>query len=542
MQTQEFLLNPIQAKKASLKNKFGQYFTPKIMANFMINLATVTKNSKVLEPSCGEGIFIELLQKQGFENIIAYEIDKSLAIHHQNIKYESFISAKIHEKFDLIIGNPPYIRWANLENELKAELQNNPLWNKYFNSLCDYLYIFILKSIELLNENGELIFICPEYWLNTTHSLSLRNYMVENGYFETIYHFNETPIFDKVVTSTIIFKYIKAKNYNKNNLISVKKYFANKKLTNETLENLKTYTAFEGAEYINLPQFRKNERWIFANPTLKNELQVFENQCKKPNINLFENQITYYTLGEFCDIGNGLVSGLDKAFQLSDMLLNEDILTEKEQKNILKVVKAKDLQPFYYENITNYLYVKDGLSENEFVTNFPYFYKHLQEYKTDLEKRYQYNRKIQYWEWCFLRNFALFSSPEKRIFVPCKERISHKSYFRFALAEAQIYPTQDVTAIFCKATTKESIEYILAFLNHHKVFNWLKINGIVKGNIVEFSEKPLASIPFRAINWQKKQEILLHNEITKFCQKYLETKDNEILEKINMLFDELFKL
>lgn len=188
------------------------------------------------------------------------------------------------------------------------------------------------------------------------------------------------------------------------------------------------------------------------------------------------------------------------------------------------------------------MYVKDGLDENKFASNFPYFYKHLQEYKTDLEKRYQYNRKIQYWEWCFLRNFALFSSPEKRIFVPCKERISHKSYFRFALAEAKIYPTQDVTAIFCKATTKESIEYILAFLNHQKIFNWLKINGIVKGNIVEFSEKPLASIPFRAINWQKKQEILLHNEITKFCQKYLETKDNEILEKINMLFDELFKL
>lgn len=533
--------------KINHKNKFGQYFTPEIVADFMLSLATVDTSAKILEPSCGEGIFIELLQKRGFQNISAYEIDKSLAICYQNIRYESFISAKINEKFDLIVGNPPYIRWANLENELKTELQNNPLWNKYFNSLCDYLYIFILKSIELLNENGELIFICPEYWLNTTHSISLRNYMVENGYFETIYHFNETPIFDKVATSTIIFKYVKAKNCANANLISVKKYFANRKLTSEALEKLKTYTDFEGAEYIDLPQFKKNERWIFANHILKNKLQVFENKCIKPNINLFEDQINYYTLGEFCEIGNGLVSGLDKAFQLGDISINKDVLTEKEQKNVLKVVKAKDLQPFYYENITNYLYVKDGVSENEFATNFPNFYNHLQIYKTDLEKRYNYNRKIQYWEWCFLRNFALFSSPEKRIFVPCKERISHRSdgrknYFRFALAEAQIYPTQDVTAIFRKTTTKESIEYILAFLNHVQVFNWLKINGIVKGNIVEFSEKPLASIPFRAIKWQNKKEVLLHNEITKLCQEYLETKKNEVLEKINVLFDELFKL
>jgi len=170
--------------KQQTKNKFGQYFTPEIVADFMIGLANLMPDSKILEPSCGQGVFLDLFQKKGFENITAYEIDTELATKFSNVRYESFVTANIKEKYDLIIGNPPYIRWKNLEDNLKQELATNPLWNKYCNSLCDYLYIFILKSIELLNDNGQLIFVCPEYWMNTTHSISLRNYMVANGYFE----------------------------------------------------------------------------------------------------------------------------------------------------------------------------------------------------------------------------------------------------------------------------------------------------------------------------------------------------------------------
>src|ERR1700728_2608642 len=127
--------------KSNTKNKFGQYFTPEVVADFMIGLADISSNSKILEPSCGEGIFLKQLQNKGFCNLTAYEIDKDLARSFTGVRYESFISAAIDEQFDLVIGNPPYIRWKNLEPELKQELSGNPLWNQYFNSLCDYLYI-----------------------------------------------------------------------------------------------------------------------------------------------------------------------------------------------------------------------------------------------------------------------------------------------------------------------------------------------------------------------------------------------------------------
>ena len=150
------------------KNKYGQYFTPKIVAEFMVSLANLKPTSKILEPSSGEGVFLDVLLSKGYKNISAYEIDKELCTQFDFVNYESFVSANVEDGFDLIIGNPPYIRWKNLEPELKEELSVNTLWNKYFNSLCDYLYIFILKSIEILNDKGQLIFICPEYWMNTT--------------------------------------------------------------------------------------------------------------------------------------------------------------------------------------------------------------------------------------------------------------------------------------------------------------------------------------------------------------------------------------
>ena len=275
------------AIKQSAKNKFGQYFTPKVVVDFMIELADISKNSTILEPSCGEGIFLEILQQKGFNDLTAYEIDEDLAREFSCVKYESFVSARIDKKFDLIIGNPPYIRWKNLEDDLKKELSSNPIWNKYFNSLCDYLYIFILKSIELLNENGQLIFICPEYWMNTTHSISLRNYMVANGYFEEIYHFNETPIFDKVTVSIVIFKFVKSRKTS--DRIKVAKFYANQKLTPETLQKLKFQEEVKDVEYLQVSQFKTNERWLLQSDEVRRELKILENNCVKKHQNLLLN-------------------------------------------------------------------------------------------------------------------------------------------------------------------------------------------------------------------------------------------------------------
>lgn len=511
------------------KNKYGQYFTIDFIADFMVSLISHAKDSKVVEPSCGKGVFLDNLIKQGFSNITAYEIDTTLGAKYDFIKFMSFLSVPTSEKYSVVIGNPPYIRWKNLEAELKSELETNPLWNKYFNSLCDYLFIFILKSIEHLEENGELIFICTEYWMNTTHSVSLRNYMCQNGYFTEIYHFKETPLFEKVTASFIIFKFVKSKERKDN--MKLFQYTKEKGLP--TKEELYSRSCFN--ELI-IPHFKENSRWILATKEVQDKLRKFEDGCSKHSNILFEDNNEFYRIGDYCDIGNGLVSGLDSAFQIEDI----ESLNANEQKVLINVYKAKDLGAYVNKGVTKYIFIQEDIDEDAFNIKYPHFVEHFKPYKDKLSGRYSYNRMIPYWKFVFPRNLKLFERKEPRIFIPCKERISNKDYFRFCYAPYGCYPTQDVTAIFRKTGCKESIEYILAYLNNERVFRWLGLNGIVKGDIVEFSEAPISSIPFRPINWKSEKEVDIHNQITDEVKRYLKDKSSKHIDKVIFLFNTLF--
>ncbi len=286
---------------------------------------------------------------------------------------------------------------------------------------------------------------------------------------------------------------------------------------------------------MSIPQFDINERWILADSKEKESIISLERACCK-NIDLFNSNNDIYRIGDFCDIGNGMVSGLDKAFCIKDI----NVLNQKEKESLVHVYKAKDLQQYYNITDSYYFFIQEKFNECEFKIKFPNIYTRLQLYKNELLKRYSYGRDLKIWEFAFPRNEKLFKQQCKRIFVPCKERISHKQYFRFAIADSTTYPLQDVTAILKKKNCKEDIYYILAYLNSDKVFNWLKYNGIVKGDIVEFSEAPIASIPYRRINWSNPQEVECHENIVKFTKEYIYTKDIKYLSIIASNFKTLF--
>lgn len=506
------------------KNKYGQYFTKEVIASFMVDLIQHAHTCNVLEPSCGKGVFIKELYQKNFQNVVGYEIDQSLETQYSCIKYESFISSPLSEKYDVVIGNPPYIRWKNLEPELKNELGTNSLWNHYFNSLCDYLFIFILKSIEQLNEKGELIFICSEYWLNTTNSQSLRNYMCKNGYISEIYHFKEAPLFDNVNASLIIFRYVKSSE--KQSFVSFYNYTG---IGSPSIKDLNTKSCFES---FTIPQFREGERWILATEDVQKGITILEKSCLNKQFS------AYYKIGDFFDIANGMVSGLDKAFVITQEEKKQ--FSEIEKMSLIKVLKAKNLGQFRFDEFSEYIFIQnETLAVEDFAQKYPDFYIHFEKYKPELAKRYNYHKNIPYWEFVFPRSQHLFEQKVDKIFVPCKERISHKNFVRFCFAPKGFYPLQDVTCIVPNRNCKENIFYALAYLNTPRVFNWLKYNGIIKGYIMEFSEKPLSQIPYRKIDWTNPQEVEIHDCISSNVQKYLQNADSMYLQEINVLFNKL---
>lgn len=56
----------------------GQVFTNRIVADYMVSLFSLDKNTHIIDPCFGDGVFLDALKKSGYKNITGYEIDNHL--------------------------------------------------------------------------------------------------------------------------------------------------------------------------------------------------------------------------------------------------------------------------------------------------------------------------------------------------------------------------------------------------------------------------------------------------------------------------------
>lgn len=493
------------------KNILGQYFTPRHIADLMVGLLEANFDDSILEPSCGEGVFLDSLFDAGYSNLFAVEIDNHLNQRTlAKVAHTSFVSWNPGRKFSAVIGNPPYIRWKNLGEDQKAEIQQSPHWGKLFNSLSDYLMVFIVNAIDLLEDDGELIFITPSFWLHTQHAENVRNFMVERGVFTSIIAFGEAKVFEGVSSSILIFRYLKTSKKNRD--IEFYDYSGPRKVPSEIF--LLPTSEFFTCETI--PQFVSGSHWTLAPEKKQNEIKKLENWAGKLSVDTLFHDEKYSRIGEYFDIANGMVSGLDKAFRVTDELLQ--LANSNERLAFSAVVKGADLSRLVCLKTSSYIDLPLGMDEGTLREKYPNIYNHLLNFRTELEKRYDYGRDLPFWEWSFRRSEKFFLNGNRKVFVPCKERITNKTNIRFAIGPLGSIATQDVTALAPMTETRESVEYLAAYLTLDEVTNWIRIRGLVKGGIAEFSERPLASIPFRSINWESEGEKNLHDEITQLVR------------------------
>lgn len=189
-------------------SEFGQVFTPDFIVADMVHL--IKNNGSVLEPSAGDGAFVNLLNKQ---NLTAIEFDKSLA-EKNNFLNIDFFNFDIEKKFNTIIGNPPYVRYQDIHNQTKTLLQNS-IFNKYdidyslFDNRSNLYLFFIYKSTLHLKKNGELIFITPRDFLKATSAIKLNKFIYDNGTITDIVELGDKKIFKNAQPNTIIWRFEK---------------------------------------------------------------------------------------------------------------------------------------------------------------------------------------------------------------------------------------------------------------------------------------------------------------------------------------------
>ena len=175
-----------------IKNRLGQYFTTNIILKEKMFEFIMNNPDTILEPCMGRGDLIAfILDKSPCISFDMYEIDTEIktldSIERDKIVYGDFMQQTIKKTYKTIVGNPPYVR-----------------------TKTGNLYIdFTKKCYDLLDHDGEMIFIVPSDFLKLTSASKLLNVMMDNGTFTHIYHCHNEKMFDTASIDVIVFRYCK---------------------------------------------------------------------------------------------------------------------------------------------------------------------------------------------------------------------------------------------------------------------------------------------------------------------------------------------
>ena len=164
------------------KKEEGIFFTPpKTIKENLNAIKNYFKNIKsVLEPSCGSCEYIDEIhslypniQITGIENNIKiFEAIKEKTNETIKLYNSDFLKFNEDKKYDLIIGNPPYFVMKKWEVHSK--------YYDYFDGRPNILILFIIKSLELLNDKGIMSFILPKGFINCLYYEKTRVFIKKN--------------------------------------------------------------------------------------------------------------------------------------------------------------------------------------------------------------------------------------------------------------------------------------------------------------------------------------------------------------------------
>ncbi|EAJ0277552.1 class I SAM-dependent DNA methyltransferase [Campylobacter jejuni] len=428
--------------------------------------------------------------------------------------------------FDLIIGNPPYIRQEELK-ELKSHLAKN---YKVYKGTSDIYTYFYELGFNVLKDNGVLSYIASNKYTRAGYGEALREFLLKNVKVLEYTDLNGIKVFDSATVDTSILCFEKSKS--KDNKF---KYLA---LSNEILKTC----AYDIGLYKDYAEFSQN--------SLSKESFTFSDENTSALKAKIERIGTPLKEWQGLNIYRGILTGYNEAFIITTEKRNEILANckdeaEKERtaKLIRKMLRGRDIKRYSYEwaglwviNTHNGYKNQNGEKVEAInIKHYPSLKKHFDEFYPQLEKRADkgltpYN----------LRNCAYIEEFEKeKIVYPCimaKEPcFSYETSFAFAMAPANII-----------TSNSDILKYILAFLNSDFIYLMLRkfyMGGGIEG---ELKTNNLEKLPIPKIN-SKNQKLAdelinLVDEILKAKEQDKNANTQELENKINSLVYKLYNL
>ncbi|PCJ62695.1 MAG: DNA methyltransferase [Bacteroidetes bacterium] len=394
------LLIPTNDRKVN-----GAFFTPTYVVDFIIKEVSPKNKDKCLDPSCGCGAFLiglveyyqntfnKSVKKTIKENIygsdiLNYNVKRSkvilslLALLNNEIIEESdfniynqdSLKADWKNEFEIIVGNPPYVKFQDLSDDNRLYLIDN--WKSIENGTFNLYFAFFELGYKLLTTNGKLGYITPNNYFTSLSALSLRQYFLQNKCVTRIVDFRHKKVFDAQTYTAIT--------------------FANKKANDSILFD-KIKDEQSCSDFLisanGSPNYLKNldvSKWRLLKTDEQENIKTIE-QIGTPIKQLFNIAVGIATLKDevfFIDSANEKNGYLTKTTENGTFLIEKEITSPVYK--ISKFKSQKDIENNTLRIITPYhTNAKTAIPilEEEFIAKYPKCYEFLLSEKKKLKGR-----------------------------------------------------------------------------------------------------------------------------------------------------------
>lgn len=369
------------------KKELGSFYTPQNLADWIVR-KIISQNTvhSVLEPSCGDGVFLSSLYKMlsTLPQATVIDIDKDATAKVRkkfpeiNVIASDFLFLDVKKKFDLVIGNPPYISKKNILSSQVEQCRKIHIKNGLKNQEVSNIWTaFLIKSCSLVKSSGILSFVLPAEFLQVKYAQEIRDFIVHNFERVEILSFRNFRFEDTEQNTIVLFAYKKTE---KSNGI----FFKEINSINELDDNI----IFEKSE------LNPEMKWT-ANCLNTEELAVLNKVKQNPLVN----NIDYY-----CSAVAGIVTAANSFFILN----KETVAKFKLKKYVVPIIQkglfvngnvcfnSEDFCKLYNSNTPCFLLNLSSVPESKFSS---YLRDYLNiGYQKQIDKRYKCLQRTRWFD------------------------------------------------------------------------------------------------------------------------------------------------
>jgi hypothetical protein len=475
--------------------------------------------------ACKFGLLLKLLENEDNTTITSPALPNLKNINFGNSLIDSLKTQKSNQdeinpfdygktKFDVIIGNPPYLATEHMKQFTPLEL---PLYKKYYSSSYkqfDKYFLFIERGIDLLKPKGYFGYIVPSKFTKVGSGKKLRELLVSNKSIDQIISFGANQVFQDKTTYTCLL-ILKNEEQNALNYLEV-----------DSLKNWKTRKINdEHFDSITFDELEKND-WLLVPSTLKPVFKAINKQSE-----------TLENLIGADNIYNGIQTSANNIYIHTKSKEDkkyiyfskdgidwkvEKILTRPYYKTSNGDDNLNTYRPFSPNTFVIYPYLKT-IKGIEFVkfdklkTDYPNLFSFLNHYKSKLDnsKRDIKPTPTTSNEWY---RFGRHQSLDK-CDVPAKIIVGVLAQGnKYAIDYFGTLISSGGTAGYCMITLPDnfpySIYYVQALLNS-KYLEWFSalIGEVFRGGYIARGTKVLKKLPIRIIDFDNNKEKAIHDKV-----------------------------